>query len=484
MLDIRRCGLSRKSDRLQHLTSNFFKMTTPWASRSSCLTVQSSGPCASPNLTDTVVRRLRELVSSDVPNPTRHRILGPSDADSSTEAPAPAACTLHCTLLQGSDVKAPFISSSHFTQPVLDVVFKVPQPPAAAHPAAAAAAAAGSSSPSSAVSGAEDGSDMFNGVGESPDVPAVEHVAAFEWSAVVTAEVWRALSKLYRAPHQPTAGTKRMRDGQMQSTTAFAIMMGAAKEKQACSGIAAALRAGPPMAPAEQGASAKQYGFHKDVLRGYCARDNDAVQHYAASNGVQVLHLDRECVVIQDKYPKAAVHFLVLPRESSTQEGTSSVLRQPGDLRPEHHPLLVHMASVATKLAKAQGCNTLLHGAPTLPLLPAVSPRQAFRVGFHSKPSLFPLHMHCISMDMSSGSLKNKTHFLSFTSTFMVDTSAIIEVLAAGSSVASLLATCPDVSKKDIKQLVTPGLHTPYSRPFSAFVQKLSEEAGQPATIA
>jgi aprataxin len=46
-------------------------------------------------------------------------------------------------------------------------------------------------------------------------------------------------------------------------------------------------------------------------------------------------------------------------------------------------------------------------------------------MGFHAIPSLSCLHLHIISKDMQSPALKNKKHFLSFTSRFFISIDSI-----------------------------------------------------------
>jgi len=53
-----------------------------------------------------------------------------------------------------------------------------------------------------------------------------------------------------------------------------------------------------------------------------------------------------------------------------------------------------------------------------------------FKLGFHALPSMSQLHMHVISEDFNSPSLKNKKHWNSFTSPFFVGTEEFISMLA------------------------------------------------------
>ena len=49
-----------------------------------------------------------------------------------------------------------------------------------------------------------------------------------------------------------------------------------------------------------------------------------------------------------------------------------------------------------------------------------------FKRGFHAIPSMNRLHLHCISQDFDSPSLKNKKHWNSFTSSFFIPADEVI----------------------------------------------------------
>ena len=64
------------------------------------------------------------------------------------------------------------------------------------------------------------------------------------------------------------------------------------------------------------------------------------------------------------------------------------------------------------------------------------------RVGYHAKPSLEPLHVHVVSVDLDSEFLKNKRHFASFATDRFVDASRVERALAAGTPAAGALVAC------------------------------------------
>ena len=58
---------------------------------------------------------------------------------------------------------------------------------------------------------------------------------------------------------------------------------------------------------------------------------------------------------------------------------------------------------------------------------PASAKTCGFSVGFHSAPSMRQLHLHVISRDYDSPSLKNKKHWNSFTTPFFLDVDWVLD---------------------------------------------------------
>ncbi|CAF0856807.1 unnamed protein product [Rotaria sordida] len=98
------------------------------------------------------------------------------------------------------------------------------------------------------------------------------------------------------------------------------------------------------------------------------------------------VHKDELCTVIKDKYPKARIHLLVMPNE---------YIANLKSINNTHLPLLKHMLKVGKEVAekiaaKADARGSFAH----------------FRYGYHAIPSMSLLHMHVISQDFISDSLK------------------------------------------------------------------------------
>lgn len=79
---------------------------------------------------------------------------------------------------------------------------------------------------------------------------------------------------------------------------------------------------------------------------------------------------DEHCVVIQDKYPDAPVHLLVVPRKP---------IRSIADLEPKDSELVAHMIMVAKKMAEDHNCKGY---------------KLLFNVGEKGGQVIFHLHLH------------------------------------------------------------------------------------------
>lgn len=137
-----------------------------------------------------------------------------------------------------------------------------------------------------------------------------------------------------------------------------------------------------------------------------------------------VVEEDDLTVTIKDKYPKAQYHFLVMPKES---------IASTSNLRSGHIPLLKHMQQRGEELAARS--SSLLE----------------FRYGYHAVPSMSQLHMHVISQDFNSPSLKTKKHWNSFTTEYFVDSHALIKMLQDDGKVQFDTSKYLEILKKDLR---------------------------------
>ncbi|KAF7845305.1 Transcription factor bHLH140 [Senna tora] len=117
-----------------------------------------------------------------------------------------------------------------------------------------------------------------------------------------------------------------------------------------------------------------------------------------------LLEISEDVVVLNDLYPKAQKHVLVLARTGG--------LDCLADVRNDHLDLIKKMHAVGLKWAEK-----FLHENASL----------VFRLGYHSAPSMRQLHLHVISQDFESKHLKNKKHWNSFNTAFFLDSVNVIQ---------------------------------------------------------
>ena len=136
---------------------------------------------------------------------------------------------------------------------------------------------------------------------------------------------------------------------------------------------------------------------------------------------------DAKYVVVRDKFPKARVHLLVLPRPAPA----TGAVPYAGPLDLQHR---ADAAVVREMLAAARAALAAAH--------PAQDPAHV-RLGFHMQPSMRPLHLHAVSTDYDAPALRTKKHWNSFTTRFFVDAAPLaarIDACACDADVRALTA--------------------------------------------
>ncbi|KAF2466195.1 HIT-like protein [Lindgomyces ingoldianus] len=155
----------------------------------------------------------------------------------------------------------------------------------------------------------------------------------------------------------------------------------------------------------------------------------------------RVVEYDDEFVVINDLYPKASVHLLLLPRSPalSSQHPLHALSSNPTFLASVRSRVEKLKITVANELRRQYGkysasdapYQLALEDMMSSPNPPSPDQRAAVLpqgrdwsrsviAGVHTHPSMSHLHIHVISVDMHSPCLKHKKHYLSFNSTFFV----------------------------------------------------------------
>jgi aprataxin len=157
--------------------------------------------------------------------------------------------------------------------------------------------------------------------------------------------------------------------------------------------------------------------------------------------GTVVFHND-DFVAVRDKYPKATVHCLLLARsETHARQHPFEALADPAFLAKVQEQAAVLKKLVAAELQRLLGPGSaqdarrerVLNGERPTPgpespdtgtrtPLPAGRDWDAeVRVGVHADPSMNHLHVHVLSRDMHSPSMKKLKHYNSFNTPFLVD---------------------------------------------------------------
>jgi diadenosine tetraphosphate (Ap4A) HIT family hydrolase len=127
---------------------------------------------------------------------------------------------------------------------------------------------------------------------------------------------------------------------------------------------------------------------------------------------------DHVCTIIYDGFPKASVHLLILPNDTSYRK-LAALRPTPTDVE-----LVRYMCTIAERLIAHLRATT--------------HPRWRFQYGFHVVPSLEHLHMHVMTLDFeASPNLKTKRHYGSFATNFFIPAALVLKTLETGQSIVS-----------------------------------------------
>lgn len=156
----------------------------------------------------------------------------------------------------------------------------------------------------------------------------------------------------------------------------------------------------------------------------------------------RVVEYDDDFVVINDKYPKASVHLLLIPRNPAySSQHPLHVLSTDADFLIQIRERVARLKVLAASELRRQYGHLSVSDTPyqealetmmSSPDPPPPPEERAARLprgrdwlsdivaGVHTHPSMNHLHIHIISRDMSSPWMKHKKHYLSFTTSFLV----------------------------------------------------------------
>ncbi|EPX73587.1 aprataxin [Schizosaccharomyces octosporus yFS286] len=165
----------------------------------------------------------------------------------------------------------------------------------------------------------------------------------------------------------------------------------------------------------------------RDNLRVY-------IEHPQAHNNV--LYYDDDFVFIRDKYPKSKMHLLLMPRNSSL------TLVHPLEILAKHRSLIDQLRfMVFNKLSDIimkEARNSLFSDPELSSKVPSRTLWDFIKLGFHAGPSMNNLHLHVMTRDHVSPSIKNNAHYISFNSPFFVNIDTPVSQLPVRGSLSYL----------------------------------------------
>ena len=131
-----------------------------------------------------------------------------------------------------------------------------------------------------------------------------------------------------------------------------------------------------------------------------------------------LFHASQRFVAIYDQFPKSKYHLLILPRERYYES--------------VHHIEPSNRADMQFLTEMVRFGDEVIHS-----LLRQIDPNRTFISGFHAIPSLQPVHMHVLSLDLSGRSMKKKKHFNSFATPFFLESHQTLRQLQSGSRITT-----------------------------------------------
>ncbi|KAJ4141288.1 aprataxin-like protein [Fusarium equiseti] len=148
----------------------------------------------------------------------------------------------------------------------------------------------------------------------------------------------------------------------------------------------------------------------------------------------RVIYHNDDFVAINDRYPKATIHTLLLPRSPKYNLlHPFDALDDPDFLASVKAETERLKALVAKELQRRAGANSQSDAQRQAVLDGDVEPEKSgelpvgrdwaveVKAGVHAVPSMKHLHVHVLSRDMFSEALRHRKHYNSFNTPFLVD---------------------------------------------------------------
>lgn len=144
----------------------------------------------------------------------------------------------------------------------------------------------------------------------------------------------------------------------------------------------------------------------------------------------RVVYHNEKFVVINDLFPKASVHLLILPRDPvQNVKRPQDAFDDPQFLEECRQEEKMVRDIVASELRRKFGKYSATD-KPRFEALESDDPPEKLPAGrdwskevmsgIHANPSMSHLHIHVLSKDMVSEPMKKRNHYLSFTTDFLV----------------------------------------------------------------
>lgn len=163
-------------------------------------------------------------------------------------------------------------------------------------------------------------------------------------------------------------------------------------------------------------------------------RDRDGLQAYIEAPESyppsRVIYHNDKWVLIHDLYPKATVHFLLLPRdlkfsalhpfEAFNDRQFLSEAKQEAEKAAKIAASELQRIYCSTSAKEKKRLEAMESDDPPLELPAGRDWRSEVKIGIHKGPSMNNLHIHILSKDMHSGRMKHRKHYNSFNTPFFV----------------------------------------------------------------
>lgn len=188
-----------------------------------------------------------------------------------------------------------------------------------------------------------------------------------------------------------------------------------------------------------------------------------------------IVYNDDKCIIIKDAYPKAAIHLLLLAKESFLVKNSIKeiLIDDLAKLKSLHDCAKSFVTQITYALAADAVEEEILGLHLPERFLSEIRLKHArqnigeFYFGYHIIPSLFPLHLHIISSDFISSYLKNKKHWNSFTTEYFVHTDRVEEILEGGQEIREVY------KEEECEKLLNNRLKCPHCNSFLPNIPEL-----------